>query len=49
MTKMRILAAMAISAAIGVAVGLEVHKILVAVGVGCALAVSSVLFMNRRT
>ena len=49
MTKMEILAALVISASIGVAVGLEVHKILVAVAVGCALAVSSVLFMSRRT
>jgi CBS-domain-containing membrane protein len=49
MTKMGLLAALAISAFIGVAVGLEVHKILVAVALGCALAVSSILFLNRRT
>jgi hypothetical protein len=49
MTKMEILAALVISASIGVAVGFEVHKILVAVAVGCALAVFSVLIMERRT
>jgi heme O synthase-like polyprenyltransferase len=47
MTKMEILAALVISASIGVAVGFEVHKILVAVAVGCALAVFSVLIMDR--
>jgi hypothetical protein len=40
--------AIAISVAIGVAVGLELHKILVSVCVGCGLAVFSVLVMNRR-
>jgi CBS-domain-containing membrane protein len=49
MNKIGIIGAVVISAFIGVVVGLEVHKILVAVALGCALAVSSILFLNRRT
>jgi hypothetical protein len=45
---MTLLVAMAISVAIGVAVGLELHKIFVAVCIGCALAVFSVLILERR-
>jgi hypothetical protein len=43
------LLAMAVFVALGVAVGLELHKIFLSVCIGCALAVLSVLVMERRT
>jgi hypothetical protein len=49
MTNMRVFVAIAISGAMGVVVGLELHKIFVAVCVGCGLAVFSVLILERRS
>jgi hypothetical protein len=47
MTKMRVLLAVAIPVALGVAVGLELHKIFLSVFIGCGLAVFAVLIMER--
>ena len=49
MTKMKVSLAMAIFVALGLAVGLELHKIFLSVCIGCALAVLSVLVMERWT